>query len=74
MIWLFYTITVNPFTLNIDTILRQCEKLNPYSVSPRYPDEKIINEQQMKTALTDAREVLEFCLPFYKEDNETNVT
>jgi HEPN domain-containing protein len=48
------------FTPEFDKILKQCERLNPYSVSPRYPNEKIITEQQMQIALTDAREVLEF--------------
>jgi hypothetical protein len=28
----------------------------------------MITEQQMKMALTDAREILEFCLPFYQQD------
>jgi hypothetical protein len=53
--------------VNIDKIVKQCERLNSYSVRSRYPDEMIITEQQMQTAIIDAREILEFCLTFYPQ-------
>jgi HEPN domain-containing protein len=63
-----------PFTDGIDTVAKQCDRLNQYSVAPRYPKEIVILEQQMRLALVDAREVLEFCLPFYPNDDETKKT
>jgi HEPN domain-containing protein len=58
-----------PSTSDIDKILTQCKRLNPYSVEPRYPNELMISEQQIQTAIVDAREIFEFCLPFYSQND-----
>ncbi|MDR1962761.1 MAG: HEPN domain-containing protein [Planctomycetaceae bacterium] len=62
-----------PFVNEINKISKRCEKLNPYSVAPRYLKEIPIVEQQIRLALVDAREVLEFCLPFYPNDDEIKI-
>jgi HEPN domain-containing protein len=63
-----------PFANEINKISKQCEKLNPYSVAPRYPNEIPIVEQQMRIALVHTHEVMGFCLPFYPNDEETKKT
>ncbi|GHV43378.1 hypothetical protein AGMMS49546_24780 [Spirochaetia bacterium] len=54
-----------PFTADIDTIQTPCKNLNAYSVQPRYPNEMVTTEEEMKKALADAKAVMEFIRPLY---------
>ena len=66
---------------NIDNDFSQikidCQKINPYGVASRYPDEIDVDEIIAKTLIERARKIYDFCVEktnamFQKKDGQTN--
>ena len=46
---------------SFNTILEECENLNPYGVITRYPKEKEITKNMTQDAISHAQKIYEFC-------------
>jgi HEPN domain-containing protein len=55
------------FEENLEILVQKLAYLNQYSVMPRYPFEKEITDEDSKTALRCAKEVLDFFKPYFNE-------
>jgi HEPN domain-containing protein len=56
-----------PFDENLENIVQKLAYLNQYSVMPRYPYEREITDDDSKTALRYAKEVMDFFRPYFPE-------
>jgi HEPN domain-containing protein len=56
-----------PFEANLETLVQKLACLNQYSVIPRYPYEKEITDEDSKTALRYAKDILDFFKPYFME-------
>jgi len=56
-----------PFVPTLDEIWGDCNRLNQYSVTPRYPRELEIGEYAMRNALKSAAAVLNFTRPLFAQ-------
>jgi len=53
-------------------LLTNVDILNRYSVSPRYPNELQITNEDMKTALSYAKSIQEFVMKIFNDTNQTD--
>ncbi|MHC6204575.1 HEPN domain-containing protein [Breznakiellaceae bacterium SP9] len=59
------------FGFDADAIAKECNFLNKYSVTPRYPREIAVSESDPPIALDYAKTVLELVKALYPQDNGT---
>jgi HEPN domain-containing protein len=62
-----------PFDISLENIVQKLAYLNQYSVMPRYPYEIEITEDDSKTALKYAKDVLDFFRPHFSEYGQLGV-
>ncbi len=59
---------------NFINFLSECKNITPFATQGRYPNNIEITEEQVKRALTQAKEIYDFCYQYVNRTDSTTIT